>query len=51
MVGSAPGFTGAIKDVDESVAYTAGGTVRCSSPSVPHPRFYWTDVAFKLSFK
>ena len=51
MVGLAPGFTGEMKAVAESVAYTAGETVSCSSPSVPQPRFDWTDAAFKLNFK
>ena len=51
MVGSAPGLMGAMKVVAESVAYTAGETVRCSSPSVPYLRFDWADAAFELSFK
>ena len=39
MVGLAPGLTGVMKAVAESVAYTAGETLSCSSTSVPHPRF------------
>ena len=51
MVGSAPGLTGAMKAVAESVAYTTGETMGCSSPSVPHPRFDWTDAVFEFNFK
>ena len=39
MVGLAPGLTGVMKAVDESVAYTAGKTLSPSSPSELHPRF------------
>ena len=51
MVGSAPGFTGAMKAVVESVAYTSGDTVSYSIPSVPQPRFDWTDAGFEYNFK
>ena len=51
MVGLAPGLTGTMKAVTESVAYTAGEAVSCRSPSVPHPRFDWTDAAFYFNFK
>ena len=46
-----PRLTGAMKAVDESIAYTAGDTVRWSSHIVPHPSFDWTDAAFEFSFK
>ena len=42
MVGSAPGLTGAMKAVAESVVYTTGETVSWSMPSLPHTRFNWT---------
>ena len=51
MVGLAPGLTGATKSVAKSVAYTAGETVSCKSPSVLHPSFDWTDAAFEFNFK
>ena len=37
-----PGFVGTTKMVDDSRAYTVGGAVRGSCPSVPHPRLEWT---------
>ena len=50
VVGLAPGLTGVVKVVANSVAYTEGEAVRCSSPSEPHPRFDWTDAALKFRF-
>ena len=51
MVGLETGLKGAMKAVDESVVYTAGKTVSCRSPSVPHPKYDLTDAAFELYFK
>ena len=51
MVGLAPGLNIAMEAVAESVAYMAGEAVSCSSPSVPQPRFDWTDAAFEFNFK
>ena len=51
MVGLAPGLTGAMKVMSESVAYRTGETVRCSSPSMTHLKVDWTGAAFGFSFK
>ena len=51
MVGSVPGLAGAMKAVAKSVAYTEGDTVSFRSPSVPYPRFDWTDAEFEFNFK
>ena len=51
MVGLAPGLTGAMKSVDDSVAYTSGETVSYSSLSVPHPRLDLMDAGFEFNFK
>ena len=51
MVVLAPGFTGVMKVMSKSDAYTAGETVSCRSPNVTHPRFNWTDAAFEFNFK
>ena len=45
------GLTGVMRAVDKSVAYTAGETVSCISPSVPQPRLDWMDAAFEFNFK
>ena len=34
----------------DSKAYTAGGDLRESCPSVPHPRFDWTEAEHKLRY-
>ena len=51
MVVLAPGLIRVIKDVSESVVYTEGDMVSFSSPSVPQPRFDWTDAGFEFNFK
>ena len=51
MVGSATGLTGEMKAVAESVSYTAGETLSCSSLSVPQPGLDWIDTAFEFNFK
>ena len=35
----------------ERCLHDGGGAVSCSSPSVPQPRFDWTDAAFEFNFK
>ena len=40
-----------MKDVAESLAYTAGERGSCISLSVPQPRLDWADAAFEFNFK
>ena len=45
-----PGFVGTTNVVADNKAYTAGGTVRKRCPSVPHPRFEWTEAEHELRY-
>ena len=45
-----PGFVGTTKVVADNKAYTAGGAVRDRCPSVPHPRFEWTEAEHELRY-
>ena len=46
MMGSCPGFGGSTRGVSFRVLNTDGVTVRNKYPSVPLPRWNWTDAAF-----
>ena len=48
-VGSGPGLAGGMKGVKLRMLKTAGVTVRYSNPSVPSPRWDWTEVALAMS--
>ena len=39
-----PGFVGTTNVVADNKAYTAGGAVIVRCPSLPHPRFEWTEA-------
>ena len=39
---------GTTKEVEDIRAYTAGGAVRGSCPSVLHPRLEWTEAEHEL---
>ena len=45
-----PVFVGTINVVADSKEYTGGGAVRERCPSVPHPRFEWTEAEHKLRY-
>ena len=45
-----PGFVGTTDVVSGNKAYTAGGAVRERCPSVPHPRFEWTEAEHELRY-
>ena len=45
-----PAFMSTTKVVADSRAYTAGGEVRGSCPSVPHPRLEWTEAEHELRY-
>ena len=45
-----PGFVGTKNVVADSKVYTVGGAVRERCPSVPHPRFEWTEAEHKLRY-
>ena len=51
MMGTEPGLTATIKGVTDKLLYTAGDTVSCRRPRVPHLRLDWTEAKFELSFK
>ena len=45
-----PGFLGTTNVVADNKAYTAGGAVRERFPSVPHPRFEWTEAEHEFRY-
>ena len=45
-----PRFVGTTNVVADNKAYTVGGTVRERCPSVPHPRFEWTEADHELRY-
>ena len=44
------GIFGTMNIVADNKAYTAGGAVRERCPSVPHPRFEWTEAEHELRY-
>ena len=47
---SYPGLNGTTKIETDTVAYTAGDTVRYRSPRVPQPRFDWAETTLEFNF-
>ena len=51
MMGSEPGLAGRMQGVRLRVSKTAEVTVRYNRPSVPSPRWDWTEAALSLSWR